>query len=126
MKTYILAGIFSLFLVTAPQSNLTDISKPHLGAYDCKKAYFGSKDLLSEVSVLRLELKDEENYCLYYQEKNGQRDCVEGKYAYDRERGVLTFREKGGIAREFPFENGKLTVTFPVGNRTVVLQFERP
>lgn len=126
MKTSILAGVLSLFLFAAPKTNLTDISKPYLGTYDCTKAYFGSRDILSEFSILRLELKDEENYCLYYQEKSGQRNCVAGKYSYDIKKGVVTFSEKGGFVREFPFEKGKLTVAFPVGNRNVVLQFERP
>ncbi len=126
MKTTILAGVLSLFLFAAPKTNLTDISKPHLGVYDCKKAQLGSRDMLSNFTLLRLELVDEENYRLCYGEKNGERKSLEGKYTYDVERGVIIFQADGGIKREFPFDKGKLTVTFPVGNVTAILQFERP
>lgn len=125
MKT-ILAGVLSLLLFAAPKTNLTDISKPYLGVYDCKKAQLGSKDMLSDFTLLRLELKDEENYLLSYQVKGGERKTSEGKYTYNAERGMLSLQDKSGIKREFPFAKGKLTVTFPVGNSIVILQFERP
>ncbi len=128
LKSSILAGLSSLLLF-APSwkdSKLTDISKPYLGIYECTQAHLGDTDCLERFADLRLELKDEENFLLVYKEKGGTRKKVEGKYRYDKERKVLVATdEKEGLQREFPFEEGKLTVTFPVGRKTFVMQFER-
>ncbi len=128
LKTSILAGLSSLLLL-APSwkdSKLTDIAKPYLGVYECTQAHLGDDDCLERFADIRLELKDEENFVLVYKEKKGARKKVEGKYRYDKERKVLVATdEKEGLQREFPFDGGKLTVTFPVGRKTFVMQFER-
>ncbi len=128
LKTSILAGLSAL-LLWAPSwkdAQLTDISKPYLGVYECTQAHLGSLDCLQRFSDIRLELKDEENFLLIYQEKGGARKKVEGKYCYDKERKVLVATDaKKGLRREFPFEEGKLTVTLPVGRKNLIMQFER-
>ncbi len=129
LKTSLLAGISALLLF-APSwkdAELTDIAKPYLGVYECTQARLGSLDCLDRFDDIRLELKDEENFLLIYKEKGGERKKYEGKYRYDKERKVIILTdEKSGLHREFPFEQGILTVTFPVGRQSFVIQFEKP
>ncbi len=124
LKSSLLAGLASLCMYLP--ATLPEISKPYLGTYTCKYAALGSKDMLDEYDDLKLELVDEENFRLLYQDKTGARKSYKGKYAYDEARGVLTLKEeKSRIKREFPFADGQLTVSFPVGGKTCVLRFER-
>ncbi len=115
-----------MLLPTLRDRTLQEVSKPYLGAYECTQATLGSRDLLKRFSEIVLELKDEENFTLYYQEKSGERKKVEGKYAYDEETEMLTLTERGsGIRKSFPLKKGKLTVSLPVGRKQLVLQFEQ-
>ncbi len=128
IKTSLLAGLSSLLLLFPSMKNtdLKDIAKPQLGVYECTEARLGSLDCLDRFADVRLELKDEERFLLLYKEKGGARKKVEGKYRYDKERKILTIEEDAtGFKREFPFVDGKLTVAFPVGGKTLVMQFER-
>ncbi len=128
LKSSFLAGVFTLALLFPAwkEGELTDISKPYLGVYECTQAHLGSLDCLERFADIRLELKDEENFLLVYKEKGGVRKKIEGKYRYDKARKVLVATdEKEGIKREFPFDEGKLVVTFPVGRKNFVMYFER-
>ncbi len=124
IKSSALAGICALLFVCSSGS-LTEIAKPYLGSYECTEAKLGATDLLGEFKEIRLELLDGENYQIVYLEKGQERKKVGGKYAFNQEKGVLTLVDKGGFNREFPFTDGKLTVSFPVGNRQAVIVFER-
>ncbi len=128
LKTSLVAGLTTLLFLspTWQDTTLKDIAKPYLGAYECTQAHLGSHDCLDRFTEIRLELKDEENYLLYYKEKRGKRKTVEGKYRYDKQAQAFFIQdEKTGIERSFPLVDGKLTVSFPVGGKTMVLQFER-
>ncbi len=126
VKSSILAGLAALLLVLPvwKDTSLKDISKPHLGVYECTQATLGSKDVLGEFSDIRLELKDEESFVVLYKRKKGKTKEWKGKYRYDKERGVFIVEEKGK-RKEFPFEEGKVTVIFPVGKKNMVLCFEQ-
>ncbi len=128
IKSSLIGGLFSLLLLfpAIKDTDLKDIAKPYLGVYECTQAHLGSLDCLEGFTDISLELKDEENFLLFYKEKGSARKKIEGKYHYDRERKVLTLvDERVGFTREFPFTDGKLTVSFPVGSKMLVLQFER-
>ena len=113
-------------LSNVKNSTLDDIAKPYLGEYECISAQLGSRDCLKRFSYVRLELKDEENFTLYYQEKGEKKKQVDGKYAYDSEKGILSLTEKSGLLkREFPLNDGVLTVSLPIGDKVLVLQFEQ-
>ena len=97
-----------------------------MGEYECKSAQLGDKDCLENFSYIRLELKDTQNFTLYYKEKEGEQKEVEGKYLYDKEKSVLMLSDKNGVfKREFPLNKGILTVSLPIGERNLVLQFEQ-
>jgi len=127
MKSFILTVLMSLTACFAnvKDSSLCDISKPYLGEYECKRAQLGSFDCLRQFSFIRLELKDEENFTLYYQEKGEKKKEQSGKYRYDKERGVILLTDEKGYCREFPLSDGKLTVSIPVGGKQLILQFEQ-
>ena len=108
------------------ESTLSDVAKPYLGEYECKSAQLGSKDYMKKFSYIRLELKDTENFTLYYKEKGEKKKQVSGKYVYDKEKGTLQLTEKSGLLkREFPLVDGLLTVSLPIGEKFLVLQFEQ-
>ena len=128
MKAFILTILLSIVtLFPASKDNtLKDIAKPYLGTYECRSAQIGSKDCLEKFSYICLELQDEENFVLLYQEKGDGKKEVKGKYTYDKEKGVLKLTDKGGIIqREFPLRDGVLTISFPIGEKNMVLQFEQ-
>ncbi len=127
LKSSILAGVAALLFLfpNIKESTLDEIAKPYLGIYECTEARVGSKNVLEEFSDLRLELLKDGNFTLFYKPKKGKRKQAQGKYSYDEERGVLVLEEEGGLQREFPFTNGQITVSFPVGKKTVVLQFQQ-
>ena len=128
MKSFIVGGLAALMALfpSFKDSKLDDISKPYLGEYECKKAQLGSVDYLKRFNYVRIELKDEENFTLYYQEKGEKKKEVSGKYAYDRERKTLTLKgEEGGILRECTLSEGLFTVSFPIAGKILVLEFEQ-
>ncbi len=127
MKSFILAALSALALLF-PKSDegIKEIAKPHLGVYECKQANLGSKDILEEFSCVQLELKGEDTFVIVYQKKDGEKNRIEGKYHYDRARKRLVMTtDRGDFKREFPLEEGKLTVFFPVVGKLLVLQFEQ-
>lgn len=128
MKSFILAGILSLMSLfpNMQESTLKDIAKPYLGEYECKSAQLGEKDCLEQFSYVRLELKGEGNFILYYKEKEGKKKECAGKYVYEKEKGVLMLMDKNGIfKREFPLNEGILTISLPIGERNLILKFEQ-
>ena len=128
MKSFILAGVLSLMSLfpNMQESTLKDIAKPYLGEYECKSALLGEKDCMEKFSYIRLELKDAENFILYYKEKEGKKKECAGKYAYNKEKGVLTLTDKNGVfKRGFPLSEGIITISLPIGERNLVLQFEQ-
>ena len=131
LKSSALAGLISLlflfpWLGWVKSSTLTDISKPHLGVYECKQARLGDTDILDRFSYIKLEL-EEEDFTLYYQEKEGASKKETGKYRYDKEKQTLIMcaDEFAFIKKEFPLQNGVLTVNIRIGEKTLCLVFEQ-
>ena len=127
MKSFIIGGLAALMALfpSVKDSKLDDISKPYLGEYECKRAQLGSVDYLKRFQYLRLVLKDEENFTLYYQEKGEQKREVSGKYTYDREKKTLTLKGgEGCIFRECTLDKGLFTLNFPIAGKILVLEFE--
>ena len=128
MKSFILAGLLSCMALfpNVKGGSLKDIAKPYIGEYECKSARLGDKDYLEEFSYIRLELKDAESFVLHCKEKDGKKRDIEGKYHYDKDKGVLTLCDKSGVfKREFPLDKGNLTIFLPVGEKILLLQFEQ-
>lgn len=136
MKKYVLksslcAGLAALLLTLAPvKGSLKDITKPYLGAYECKSATLGDKEYLDDFSYIRLELKADESFSLYYAFKGGEKKEETGRYKYDGENKSVTLIGKGLGNREFkksfPLDNGKIFITLSVGGKMLIMEFEQP
>ncbi len=128
IKTSVLAGISALLLLFphVKERALEEIAKPYLGVYECTEATLGSKDYLERFSTIQIELLVGNKFQIIYQEKGKEKRKIAGTYCYDEERELLTLTEKTGfIKREFPIENGIITVSFPIGKKNFVAQFQQ-
>ena len=105
---------------------LKDITKPYLGVYQCVEANLGGRDCLDGLEELDLELKSDGTFSLYYKERNRGRKEETGKYVYDPNKKTLTLLGRGDfLKREFPLEDGILTITMRVGDKLLCVKFEQ-
>ena len=126
LKSSLAAGIAALCMACSalPKTGLKDITKPHLGVYECTEARVGDKECLDRFSYIHLELKADNHFVLYYCEKDGEKHVQKGRYRYDKGKGVVTLLG-GGIRREFPLSEGVMMVTIPLGEQIIQLKFEQ-
>ena len=124
LNSSLLVGMMTLLTVLpcAGKGELKDITKPHLGFYECTEARLDARDLLPRFEKLDLELCEDETFILRYCEKDGRMRTESGRYRYDRDKGVVTLLG-GGIQKSFPLQKGVLTVTFSIGGDTLTLKF---
>ena len=82
---------------------------------------------MDEFSRLALELSKDDVFYLYFANKEGQIKRVQGKYAYDRERGELTLMsEKDSfLKRKFPLKEGIITIQVPFGKQNLRIVFKQ-
>ena len=129
LKTSILSALATLlFVFSAVKSHgLKDITKPYLGQYECKSATLGDKEYLESFSYIRLELKPDETFSLYYCPKDGKAKEEQGQYSYDPKTGelLLSIGRNDEIKRKFPLKEGELTVSLRLGGKTLVMKFEQ-
>ena len=116
-----------LFTFAGKYDTLKDIAKPYLGEYQCKIATLGNEDYLQQFRTLVLELKSENEYELRYHLQNGYKGKDTGKYAYDPAKQTvrLSKGEKGEWKRDIPLKNGTISLTIPLGEKLLYLQFEQ-
>lgn len=129
LKSSLASALASLLFLfpSLRTGSLKDITKPHLGVYECTEARLNDTDYLEKFSYIHLELKTEEEFLLYYCEDGGEKRQEAGKYVYDREKETLTLIGGAGVffKREFPLKDGVLTINIRVGEQTLALKFER-
>ena len=129
LKSSLLAGFISLlFSFSALRvGNITDITKPYLGEYECISATYGNKDLCKEYGSIVLELRQDDTFILRFQERKGKKKEEKGTYEYDQEKGVLRFKRNGKteIKRDFMLENGEITGVVKLGGRVLCVHFEQ-
>ncbi len=122
MKSCILAGIAALAFFLP--NTLKEITKPHLGVYECKEAKLGNDDYLQRFENVTLELKADGVFILTFKEKGGKERQEKGKYVYDAKRGVITLAG-GNIKREFPLKEGVLQFQLSIGGKWLSVLFEQ-
>ncbi len=129
LKSSLFVGLASLLLLfpNFKKGNLSDITKPYLGIYECKEARLGETDCLKNFSFIHLELKKDGKFIVHYQEEEEERKSLSGKYKYDKGKEVLILQGFDGnfLKREFPLKNGELIVSFSLGEKTLTLKFEQ-
>lgn len=106
-------------------SSLKEITNPHCGIYECTQAKLNDKDYLALFSYIRLELKEDGVFILHYRTCDGMPQEETGNYEYDREKGSFTIVGRESFQREFFLEEGKLTISVPIGGQTLTLTFEQ-
>ena len=116
-----------LILPSCGNGSLKDVTKPYLGEYECQSATLGEKDYVQDFSFIRLELKKNDEFTLYYSAKNGKKGEESGKYAYNEKEETLTliYGELGVLKRKFPLKNGEIFVSVPIGSQTLSMKFAR-
>lgn len=129
LKYTFCAGLAALLIALPACGNgsLKDVTKPYLGQYECESATLGEKDYAQDFSFIRLELKKDNEFTLYYSAKNGQKGEESGTYTYDEQEETLTisYGEFGVLKRKFPLKNGEIYVTLPIGSQTLSMKFAR-
>ena len=129
VKYAICAGLSALALLFSAcgNSTLKDVTKPYLGEYECKSATLGETEYVDDFSFIRLELKQNGEFTLYYSHKNGKNGEESGSYLYDKNEKTitLTYGEVGVLKRKFPLKNGEIYVTLPIGSQTLSMKFAR-
>lgn len=128
LKSSLFAGFSALLLLfpNVKESTLNDITKPYLGEYECKSATLGETDYTEDFSYIKLELKADETFSLHYCPKDGNKRTETGKYSYDKEKSVLRFQsETGDVEKEFPIKDGVILIQLRLGNKILVMKFER-
>ena len=127
VKSSLCAGLVALGFCMADlrTGKITDITKPHLGEYECESATLSGEELLDEFSYIRLELKEKGDCTLHYRKKDGKKREEKGKYTYDEKLGEICLY--GGVGktfkRKFPLKNGKMDVTVRLGDKTLSMRF---
>ena len=126
IKSPLLAGVIALLsiLPNSSKSELKDVTKPHLGFYECTEAKLDGRDFLSRLEKMDLELREDETFVLHYCKKGKKAQTEEGRYHYDREKGVVTLIGDT-MQREFPLKEGVLSITLTVGKDTFTLKFRQ-
>ena len=123
------AGIAALLLTFSAcgNSSLKDVAKPYLGEYECKSARLGERDYVNDFSFIRLELKENGEFTLFYNAKNGKKGEESGTYSYDEKEETITiiYGELGVLKRKFPLKGGEIYVTLPIGSQTLSMKFAR-
>ena len=128
IKSSVLVGLCALAMACAPlKSELKDISQTHLGFYECENATLSGDDLIEKFDYVRLELKADETFVLYYRKTGGKEKTETGKYRYDRQKGeiCLGIGENNALKRTFPLKEGVMHVTVRLGGKTLQMQFKQ-
>lgn len=128
IKSPVLVGLCALCMACAPiKSELKDISQTHLGFYECENATLSGDGLMDKFDYVRLELKADETFVLFYR-KTGEKEKKQfGTYSYDREKGEICLGkgENNAFKRTFPLQDGVMHVTVRLGGKTLQMQFKQ-
>lgn len=125
LKSSFLVGLCSLLLFFSQKSgDLKQITKPYLGTYECESATLGVKEYMQDFAYIRLELKKDNAFTIYYKTQDGKKGEESGTYCYDEKTETITFQSKDGtLKREFPLKKGKLLITVPFASQALVMKF---
>ena len=128
IKSSLLAGLLALLFAMPDfkSGSLTDITKPYLGEYECKKIVFDGEDHSDWFSDVRLELKPDKTFVLTYPQ-NGKKHETKGRYVYDEQSETITLSAEGAetFKRRFPLKDGMIYITLTFGEKTLSMQFEQ-
>ena len=127
LKTSFLSVIATLFLCcpSLTSSTLPDITKPYLGEYECQIATLGTTDYTDYFQDIRLELKSDETFILRYKTLDGRRGEENGTYKYDKNTQTVCLSSPKGIKHCCPLKKGVLSLSLPIGDKLLNVQFKQ-
>lgn len=105
-------------------TSLKEISRPYEGVYECETLTIGGREAKDHFELIRLELKRDGTFRLFYQTAEGAEGGYDGTYEANEE-GV-TFTGRSGAFRPtftFPFEEGKIVITYLLGDELLYCVF---
>ena len=107
-------------------SSLKSLTHPYINTYECTRATLGNEDLLEKYEYFRITFLDKKELEICYKKKNGTKRSVTCPYTFDDETKVLQ-AEFGVLGFKFrqstKIENGKFTVTMPIFDRQLIMNF---
>ncbi len=132
-KFTFIAVIIALILTLLPacdareMGSLKALTKPYIAHYECYEGSFGGDDVMEKFDYVEIILQDKENLLLSYKFKDGEKQKVESKYKFNNETheltadiGIFGFRFKESVV----VENGKFTVSKPIGTKQLIMKFK--
>ena len=129
LKSSVVASLATLALLMPNIKNkeLTDITKPHLGFYECEYARLSGEELLEDFDYIRLELKADGNFEISYCKKGGKAQKESGKYQYDKKKESVTFylSDANAFKRTFPLKDGVMDIALRFGGKTLNAKFKQ-
>ncbi len=129
LKSSLLASLtaLSLLLPNVKNPNLTDITSPHLGFYECEYARLSGEEFSDDFEYIYLELKANETFVISYCKKGGKEQKEQGKYKYDKEKESVAFflSDANALKRTFPLKDGELLITLRFGGKTLNAKFKQ-
>lgn len=128
IRSAALVGLCALSMALPQEKQgIKDIVNPYLGVYACTRATLEGRSILSSAERLRIELKKDGVYTLFYQGVDGKRVQRTGTYAYDAKKKEIYVVEKGGSSKKQAFTlcNGRLDMQVQIGEKLLCLTFAR-
>ncbi len=121
--------IVACALETASKKDgLKDITKPHVGFYQCKKMLLGKKNVLKEFKDVTAELTSDGELIVRYHAKSGEKGEYDCDYQYDSQTGEIKLskcKELGGAKNKATLKDGVLNVFVRFGRTNLVMTFEQ-
>mgnify|MGYP006932847020 CR=1 FL=1 len=108
--------------------SLKEITKPHVGFYECKEIYFNGETKTDEYKNLTVELTAKNQFILRYQEENGKKIEKKCKYSFNPETGVLklkNMRVLWGMKSKITLQKGEMNVLVRFGKKNLKLRLEQ-
>ena len=132
-KLFAIFAVFALLLTLLPAcdaqeiGSLKSLTKPYIAQYECYEGTLGGEDILEKFDYIEINILDKENLELLFKKKDGEKYKYECEYTLDsktRELSadiwVLGFRFKESVK----IENGKFTISKPIGSRQLIMKFK--
>lgn len=121
-------GLLTLLLAFPQnQQGIKEIVAPYLGVYTCTCATLEGTSFLPYAEKLRIELKKDDTYTLFYRNADGKRVQRTGRYTYDaQKKEVCVFTGGTSSGKQiFYADKGKLETERQIGEKLLRIVFER-
>lgn len=108
-------------------SSLRELSRPYVGEYRCNKLTLGGEDLLGRFEAIKLTLTYFGDFTLCYTDMWKGEGEYSGRYLAEED-SVLFLIPSGGEEKRyrFPYEEGKILVDLPLGEKLLHAEFAFP